>query len=58
MRKLLACFGYYKMDADEIITILDRAREQYELEGNDMWPLTYFTSQEIVYIQKALEETA
>lgn len=55
VQKLLSRFGYYKMDADKIADILDKARIQAEFNGHDMWPHTYFDRNELVYIQKALE---
>ena len=55
MKRVLAYFGYYKLTADDIATILDLAHKQAERDGYEYFPNTLMNGQELGYIQKVLE---
>jgi hypothetical protein len=46
---------YYKLEADDIATILDLARKQAEKDGYEYFPNTLLNGQELSYIQQVLE---
>ena len=55
MKQVLAYFGYYKLTANDVATILDLARKQAERDGYEYFPNTLMNAQELAYIQKVLE---
>jgi len=55
VRQVMARFGYYKLDADDIVEIVSNAKDLAEQDGYDYWPTILFNPTEIHYIQKSLE---